>query len=61
MSKRSVSELSVCVIIIIIIIVVVVVVLLRARQPPVGQGLLIHEGLDRTQRRTTVGRNPLDE
>jgi len=31
-----------------------------AQQPPVGQGLLIHE-VSRPQRRTTVGRIPLDE
>jgi len=31
-----------------------------AQQPPVGQGLLIHE-VSRSQRRTTVGRTPLDE
>jgi len=30
--------------------------------PPVGQGLLIHEvSLEHTQRRTTVGRIPLEE
>ena len=32
-----------------------------ARQPPVGQGLLITRFLDHAQRRTTVGRTPLDE
>ena len=31
------------------------------QQPPVGQGPLIHRYLDHTQRRTTVGRTPLDE
>ena len=30
------------------------------QQPPVGQGPLIHE-VSRSQRRTTVGRTPLDE
>jgi len=35
--------------------VVFLVCLFLARQPPVGQGLLIHEdSLDHTQRRTTV-------
>jgi len=37
------------------------VCLFLARQPPVGHGLLIHRFLDHTQRRTTVGRTPLDE
>ena len=33
-----------------------------AQQPPLGQGLLIHEvSRLNTQRRTTVGRTPLDE
>jgi len=31
------------------------------QQSPVSQGLLIHGFLDHTQRRTTVGRTPLDE
>jgi hypothetical protein len=31
------------------------------QQPPVGQGLLIHEVLDHTQRRTTVSRTAPDE
>ena len=35
--------------------------LVFARQPPVGQGLLIHDVFDHTQRRATVGRTPLDE
>ena len=36
--------------------------LFLARQPPVGQGLLIHEvSRSHTQRRTTVGRTPLDK
>jgi hypothetical protein len=35
--------------------------LFLARQPLVGQGLLIHELKDHTQRRTTVGGTPLDE
>jgi len=34
--------------------------LFLARQLPVGQGLLIHE-VSRSQRRTAVGRTPLDE
>jgi hypothetical protein len=32
-----------------------------AQQSPVSQDLLIHEFLDHTQRRITVGRNPVDE
>jgi len=32
-----------------------------AQLPPVGEGLLIHEFFDHTQRRTTVCRTPLDE
>jgi hypothetical protein len=32
-----------------------------AQQSPVGQGLLIHEVLDHTQLRTTVGRTTLNE
>jgi len=35
--------------------------LLLARQPPVGQGLLIHEVSRSHKRRTTVGRTPLEE
>ena len=36
--------------------------LFLARQPPVSQSLLIHEiSRSHTQRRTTVGRTPLDE
>jgi len=35
--------------------------LVFARQPPVWQGLLIHDVFDHTQRRTTFGRTPLDE
>ena len=36
--------------------------LFLARQPPVGQGLLIYEvSRSHTQRRTTVGRTPLEE
>jgi hypothetical protein len=35
--------------------------LFLSRQPPLGQGLLIHEFLYQTQRRTTGGRTPLDE
>jgi hypothetical protein len=40
-----------------------IVLVFLAWQPPVGQGLLIHEVwfLDHTQRRITVGRTPLDE
>ena len=35
---------------------------LLAQQPPVGQGLLIHEfSRSHTQRSTTVGRTPLDD
>jgi hypothetical protein len=41
-------------------ILVVFVCLFFAQQPPVGQGLLIHE-VSRSQRRTTVGRTLLDE
>jgi len=46
------------------IIVCLFVCLFLARQPPVGEGLLINEvsrSHDHTQRRTTVGRTPLDE
>jgi hypothetical protein len=32
-----------------------------ARQPPVDQGLLIHEGINHTQWRTALGSTPLDE
>ena len=41
------------------IVVLAVVCLFLARQPPVGQGLLIHRFLDHT-RHITVGRTPLD-
>jgi len=35
--------------------------LFLAQQPPVGQGLLIHEVSRSNSRRTTVGRTPTDE
>jgi hypothetical protein len=38
-----------------------IVCLLLARQPPVGQGPLFHEVPRSHKRRTTDGRNPLDE
>jgi hypothetical protein len=34
---------------------------LLARQPPVGQGLLIHDVYRSHKRHTTIGRAPLDE
>jgi hypothetical protein len=37
------------------------VYLFLARQPPGGRAFLFTRFLDRTQRRTTVGRTPLDE
>jgi len=40
---------------------IVLTVLFLAQQPAMGQGLSFTSFLDHTQRRTTVGRTPLDE